>query len=185
MSSGEHIVICGRVASFALLLISSLHKTKIILWKRSDSSAHRKKIPPETAALKWYPRELIGWTRHHTITAANQNDGDKCILSRNFTIWPAKKNGLEKAIHYLATRSNDKVDLFLMSKQKQLYRGFALSRSHHFCFFGDNAVVTWFKQLHAEDNVCSGWNFTQKTSIGSNLHTLVLLSQFSRKLKIW
>ena len=65
------------------------------LWKGATASAH-KKLFRQKPALKWYPRDLIGWTRHHTTIAANQNEGGKCIWSphvyhiigpRKGTIW--------------------------------------------------------------------------------------------------
>ena len=34
-----------------------------------------------TLALKWCPQDLIGWAKFFDISAANQNQGGKCIFS--------------------------------------------------------------------------------------------------------
>lgn len=35
----------------------------------------------QTLALKWYPQDLIGRAKLFDISAANQNQGGKCIIS--------------------------------------------------------------------------------------------------------
>ena len=65
-----------------------------------------KKNSRQKPALKWNPRNFIGWTRHYITTAANQNEGGKAFEARTFTIWPAKRNDLKRAVLYLAARSD-------------------------------------------------------------------------------
>ena len=52
---------------------------KFVKAKRQQAPTVKK--PRQKPALKWYPRDLIGWTRHHSTTEANQNEGGKRIWS--------------------------------------------------------------------------------------------------------
>ena len=86
-------------------------------------SAHKKKKKKK----KKNPPDLIDWTRHtYTTTAANQNEAANALEARTFTVYPAKRNDLEKAVHYLAAPSDDNkylpvaiTSLVSLNKKKQ------------------------------------------------------------------
>jgi len=73
--------------------------------QREQVQTHPQKLAP-TLALKWYPQDLFGQANLFDISAANQNQGGKCIFSPpiNFPVWPAKWRVLQRAVCHLASR---------------------------------------------------------------------------------
>ena len=85
--------------------ISNQNQNKFVQGKRKQAPTE-KKNSRQKPALKWYPRDLIGWARHHTTTTANQINGGKCIWYLHVYHLTREKER-KSEVHYLAVRNDD------------------------------------------------------------------------------
>ena len=60
-----------------------------------------------TLPLKWYPQDLIGRAKLFDISAANQNQGGKCIFNPGISSLARKRRVLQRAVCHLAACIDD------------------------------------------------------------------------------